>query len=711
MQSSSEPSVLDYVKSLLRGKPLQLSESLSLPQVEHQPSVETQQPLPAQNTTSNFWESLKIPVTIGLVPLFALIAQFSFEPSPSGRDWLIGTILYLSSAMLAVWLAWRGILVVASPRSAEAIVLSEPAFYFHKRALYVALVFGMAAAFTMSANHLNTFNVLLWLIAILAIVFTFVPIPPPSKPLLATTARRILQFPHRIEINLFSFVFVLIFGIAIFFRFYQLQQVPPEMVSDQAEKLLDVWDVLHGQTSIFFPRNTGREMFQFYLTAAVIRVLGTDYSFLSLKIGTVLCGLLTLPYIYGIGNELANRRVGLFAMLFAGFGYWPNVVARAGLRYTLYPFFAAPALYYLIRGLRTRKTGDFILSGLFLGAGLHGYSPFRIVPFVVLAAMLIYLLSRNISRNDKKIALWGLLTIVAVSFFVFLPLFRYMLQNPEMVTYRMMTRMSDWERPIEQPILLLFFQNLWKAFRMFAWDNGEVWVISIPGRPAFDFISAALFHLGVVLLFWRFLRSKNWLDLFLLISIPILLLSSVLSFAFPAENPILNRTSAAFVPGFVLIGFALDSLMTSLTNHTRKFIPILAVLLLVVWSMVNNYRLVFVEYQNLYLQSAWNTTEMGMAVRDFQELFGSAENVWLVGYPHWADSRLVAINAGLIPRDIAIMPENLSTTTGLPGAKMFLLNLQDSTSLQTLQTLYPKNYIFTYPSKVAKDFVVFIALP
>ena len=40
----------------------------------------------------------------------------------------------------------------------------------------------------------------------------------------------------------------------------------------EREKLLDVNDVLHGQFSIFFPRNTGREAFQFYLIAATVKL-------------------------------------------------------------------------------------------------------------------------------------------------------------------------------------------------------------------------------------------------------------------------------------------------------------------------------------------------------------------------------------------------------------------------------------------------------
>jgi len=45
--------------------------------------------------------------------------------------------------------------------------------------------------------------------------------------------------------------------VAVYFRMYQLNAVPNEMISDHAEKLLDVNDVLNGQTSIFLPAIPG----------------------------------------------------------------------------------------------------------------------------------------------------------------------------------------------------------------------------------------------------------------------------------------------------------------------------------------------------------------------------------------------------------------------------------------------------------------------
>src|SRR5690606_4009769 len=157
---------------------------------------------------------------------------------------------------------------------------------------------------------------------------------------------------------LWSGLVLAVFGLSIFYRLYQLDAIPIEPFSDHAEKILDVYEITEGETLIFFERNTGREAFQMYWTLLVAKVFGTGFSFFSLKLGTVLLGILTLPYVYLLGREYGNERVALFALFLFGIAYWPNVISRIGLRFPLYPLFLAPALLYLTRGLRTRNRND-----------------------------------------------------------------------------------------------------------------------------------------------------------------------------------------------------------------------------------------------------------------------------------------------------------------------------------------------------------------
>jgi 4-amino-4-deoxy-L-arabinose transferase-like glycosyltransferase len=212
-----------------------------------------------------------------------------------------------------------------------------------------------------------------------------------------------------------------------------------------------------------------------YLTAGIIEFFRTGYTALSLKIGTVLAGLLTLPYLYLLGKEFGHKRIGLFALLFAGMAYWPNVISRVGLRFPLYPLFVAPVLYYLIRGLRTSKRNDFILAGLFLGIGLHGYSPIRILPIIILIVIAVYLLHSQ-ARGKRLQAISGLLVLALISLIVFLPLLRFAIEYPSLFNLRALSRLGTIERPLPGPALLIFLKNLWNASIMYFWSDGQVWV-------------------------------------------------------------------------------------------------------------------------------------------------------------------------------------------------------------------------------------------
>jgi 4-amino-4-deoxy-L-arabinose transferase-like glycosyltransferase len=488
------------------------------------------------------------------------------------------------------------------------------------------------------------------------------------------------------------------------------------MTSDHAEKLLDVWDVLHGQTHIFFPRNTGREFIQFYLTATVATLFGTGISFISLKIGTMIFGLLTLPFIYLLGKELGNREIGFWAAIFTGIAYWPNVITRMALRFTFYPAFAAPTLYFLVRGLRRNKRNDFIISGLFLGLGLHSYTPIRILPFVVVAAVLIYLVHRQ-SRGVRKDAILHLGVLSVTSLFIFLPLLRYAQENPAIFDYRALTRLGTLERPLPGPPLQILVQNVWNGLLMLNWDNGEVWVSSIPHRPALGIVSGALFILGLVLVAVRYYRQRQWQDIFLLLSIPMLSLPSTLSLAFPAENPNLSRAGGAFIPAFLIVGIAMYSILAAIRERLADFpwAPRLAWslgALLLLWSTVQNYDLVFNQYYKEFALSAWNSSEMGQVIRDFANTFGTPDTAWVVPYPYWVDTRLVGMNAGYPTKDYAIPPDQLQTTLALPGPKLFLVDLEDQKTVVELNNMYPNGFLKEYHSKYPdKDFLVFFVPP
>ncbi len=724
-----EPSVLDYVKWIFSFKwnqPMEippLSEE-ELPEVESEETAgeaegegikgAVNEEVPLLVRARNFSQALPWRSILALI--FGLLAQLGLEPPRSYENpSIMVLIFYWAAACFVVW----GVLAKEwdAPEPAEEAEAPMASFvrWIPLLAGFVAMPLALIA---LLGNRFTEVNVLLWAMCLLYIVLAFWRFAAGNQSILARARalwERVKELRQRapvihFKVTPFLFLLVVVIGAALFYRFHQLNQVPAEMWSDHAEKLLDVNDLLNGQHKIFFERNTGREAFQFYWTALIVQVTGMDLGFMALKLGTVLAGLITLFYMYRLGKLVGNPWVGLLALLLAGVAYWPNVMSRAALRYALYPLFVAPLMFYLIRGIRSSNRNDLIKAGIALGLGLHGYSTYRIVPFLVVLAFGLYLLHAQ-SKNKRKQALGGFFILALVSLAVFLPLLSYTLEHPDMFGGRAFSRLIP-SGPTEKPLTEIFLNNTWKASVMFFWDNGEIWVHSIPHRPALDPVSAVLFFIGVVLLVIRYVRKRNWLDLFLLLSIPVLLLPSILSLAFPSENPSLNRTAGAYVPVFVIAAIGLESLGRAWLSRAKSKIGIasavygLTMLIILVFS--KNYDLVFDQYANSFRAGAWNTSEMGELIKDFSASVGTSDTAYVVPYPYWVDTRLVGINAGNIEKDYALWPENFDTTLSDPRTKLFILKMEDTVSLDKLRQLYPNAiyWLHQVPDLVGKDYYV-----
>ncbi|MBN2048757.1 MAG: glycosyltransferase family 39 protein, partial [Anaerolineaceae bacterium] len=516
----------------------------------------------AEDQSVSAKSSAAVPWRILLTLFFAIAGQSVMEPPTPNFGLAIG--LYVLSAAFMIWAVTRKEL-----RLSDSPVQRQRPFGLEYKStpMLLSVPFLLGAFLTFGNNRFNLLNLLLWLIGFALVVYGLW-LPKKRAEGEADFISKVECFLRNPSIHFhigkWELLLLVMALVGVFFKTYALAETPAEMFSDHAEKLLDVQDVLEGTTSIFFERNTGREAFQMYLTAFVSETFGTGISFMSLKLGTVLCGILILPYLYLLGKELGNRWVGLLALGFIGIAYWPNVIARVGLRFILYAFFTAPTLYYFLRGMRHSNRNDLILAGVFLGLGLHGYSSFRFVPVVIVIGVLLFLLHQRTGNSRFSASIWSLLVIALVSFVVFLPLFRYMLSNPTMFSYRMATRLGTLEREYPGSPILIFFGNYLKANLMFFWTNGNTWVHSVTNRPALDVVTAASYFIGLALLVIRYVRQRKWEDLFLLVSIPMLLMPSILSLAFPDENPSLNRTSGAMVPVILVAAMGLEAVLRGL---------------------------------------------------------------------------------------------------------------------------------------------------
>ena len=700
----TEATVLDWFVSLVRLKPIPIPE----------PGTQSAAPIPpptAQAKTATERAAIRVEAAHVRVPialLLAIVAQIGLA-SHSNVPFFVG--LYFAAAGLIGWGVWVGDFgeVIAQRTRSKSAVAT-----FDQRWLVAGLGLAVLAYVSSADNTFRLTTLIFWggAVALTGRAFWLGKLPGAGLP---DRVRKFAEKPQlRLRLDGWNLLVLAVFGLTIYFRFSHLAEVPIEMWSDHAEKYLDIVDILDGQTSIFFVRNAGREPMQFYATVAAIKWFGASFSFVTLKTITALAGILTLPFMYLFGKEVAGKWTGLATMALAGIAFWPNLLGRAGMRLPFFPLLLAPALYLLVRGFKSRKQNYFVLTGLLVGLGVYGYTAARITPIVIGLALVLYL-AHSVSRGHRKQSLvWvGIAALMAI--IVAVPFLRVSLDLQDDVLFRTLTRVSDVERPLPGAPLELFLGNMWNALRMFTWDFGQIWILSLPGRPALDWVTGALYHFGLILVVVRYLKGRSWTDLFLVLSVPILLLPSVLSLAFPGENPHPSRAGGAIIPVFTIAGIAMASIW-SWSRQTfeipwRKRIGMGLVGGMFLVAAVTNYDYVIGEYGDQQRQNSWNTAQAAEVVSSFTTSIGSFDDVHMVSYPHWMDSRLVALLAGRPGLDIVLWPDEIDALVGVDSPQLFMLHHADVGGLEKLRAKFPGGITNRHAATVeGRDFITYLVL-
>jgi len=621
-----------------------------------------------------------------------------------------GLLFYALAVVLFLKvLASQPLLQAAIARPAAApLRLSWP------RAADLAAMLAAVTFLTAGENTVRPVTVVCWLGAIALTLYAASDPRPDLRRWGHAVVARVRQPPAALELRI-PWLAVLVLGVVLvsaFYHFYQLDAIPADMTSDHAEKFLDIQDLLDGQRPWFFPRNTGREPMQFYLVFLVAAVRGVDH--LSLKLVTASAGTLVTLFCFLFARQFFGNAVGLVAAFLAGVSLWEVATARVGLRFPFAPLFSAICLYLLFRALRSGQRRDYLLLGLALGAGLYGYTPFRIVvPLYIALALALTLVLRwrdgLLARLD--LVRNGLLCYV-VAAVVFLPLGRYMVDYPASFWGRALSRVAT-EGAVPGHPVLVFLGNVKNALLMFNWQGDVVWVNIVPNVPVLDPLTGALFLLGVVYAGVRLVRAREWIYAYLLLAIPVLTLSSTAAITFPNENPSVIRAGPLIPVVFVLAALPLVLAARQLRALLGRpaGVVLAAGLMVVSLGLVArwNYESYFITYNEQYRLTAHNSREMGQVVRGFAESVGSYEQAYHIPWPHWVDTRNIGTAAGR-PRwnNALLTPEAIRAAAAGPTPQLYLLHPSDQASLELLRTLRPEGHAELHRSRTpGKDFVVY----
>ena len=518
-------------------------------------------------------------------------------------------------------------------------------------------------------------------------------------------------------------------GIAVLF--WRIADIPREMTSDHAEKLLDAQDVLDGTYRIFFPRNTGREAMQFYLIAAMAPLTG-GLSYLLMKLGTAAIASFTLPFTFLLGRTLGGTSVGLAALALEVCMRWLLQVARVGLRFPFPPAFGSAIAYLTFKALRDRHRNDFIVLGVVIGISQHTYTALRLFPIGVAACIAVaWVIDRRSGERatQARRLLADTALMVAVAFLVFMPLARYAVEDPQMFLFRGVSRIaSDRVDEVPKNAFAIFGSNVLEALLFFNWSGDAVWVNTIPRLPILDPVSGGLIVIGASWCAYRLIAHREVRYGYLGILVFAGMLPSVMSIAYPGENPSTVRMGAVIPLAAVVTATGLvvatrrlgawlgigDDPNARSRNGSSVLVTGLFAIGLIGWSWMINARAYFIDYPLQHAAASQHASRFGDMVRGFVASGGRREDVHILPGPHWVDWRLLSVEVG----DVRWQPI-VDKVTEVPnqdsaiGRRLYLVHPDDRTSLEQLRRWYPSASVMSpgFPETGGAPLFVAVDIP
>lgn len=533
--------------------------------------------------------------------------------------------------------------------------------------------------------------------------------------------------------NWAALIVIVLMVIGAYLRLNSLPDAPPEMTSDHVEMLRDVFNISLGENSVFFGANGGREAAQFYLFSLLANVPGLGINFDTLKLLTVIEGILTIPVIFFMAREIVGREqkqlatlVGLTAAALVTVSFWHIVISRLGERIALMPLFTALFALYFARALRYNRRTDFLYAGLALGFGLYTYQAFRMIPLVVAVGGLIAILFSIGTKNTRRLVL-NLIALGVVAFVIYLPLFSYSLQYPEdywrrtsgrlfgdeitqttdengVLVYRAATlqeRLTAFNENI--PVLL---SNIRNALLMYNWKGDVAWFNNAPNEPAFDPISGGLLVVGVAAWIGRMIRRRDAMTWLVPVFLIIMILPSAFSIAYPIENPSATRMSGTLPIVYLLAGLSFALLLRGIARVISGTIGWIVALIAAAALIAGSYAVNNVRYFDQYVTSYRNSSlpyrDAAEVLRGFAENVGGWGNAFVINYPYWWDHRALAYAAGMpafpngIP-SLSNVPSWLENAPNQPAPfaldvnrdLLFFYAAQDEVTQEWLQMIFP----------------------
>lgn len=317
---------------------------------------------------------------------------------------------------------------------------------------------------------------------------------------------------------------------AMVFRLYRLSDLPPALGNDEAVQGISALGVLEGDHAIFFPEFTAREPLVIYLAALAISFLGRTIA--AVRLPTALASAGAVVALFWLGWTLfshddgeggdsasadgrAQGRLlpwrGLFfgsvaaGLMTSSLGHF--TLGRVALRPNYFPLFLTLCLVFLWQGWRRESRWQIVLAGVCASLTAHSYIAARVVPFLLLAFGLSFVVpATTLSREKARRALPRILLFVGVSGLFTAPLLIHFFLHPDHFSVRTQILWIFGRGASVQDAWAALFANVLEHISRLGFRAQDDWPLRSLRRLILFPHEALFFWIGVCASVWSWRR-------------------------------------------------------------------------------------------------------------------------------------------------------------------------------------------------------------
>jgi len=409
------------------------------------------------------------------------------------------------------------------------------------------------------------------------------------RPALARVPQALISLPPRTRAFVASLpagtrweiaLLVVILLFAAFTRFYQLDAMPNGCQSDECNNGLDAVSWLQGAPyTAYAETNEGQATFFTYLLSLSFRLFGIGV--VQMRVVSACIGVLTVLAFYLLARDLVDRRIALAATGLLAGARWHITFSRIIYELILMPLAEVLLFYFFLRALRRGRRRDWALTGLVLGGGMHTYTAWRVIPFLIGLYLVYWLIThRHRWRRDLE----GIAWLAGGALVALIPLGVYIVQKWNVFLSRIQ-HISVFQEIEQAKSYEPLWSNLRKTLLMFNYQGDAAGLNNLPGAPLLPFdvrsagafmsrvpeswILAALVGVLFVLGAVYALRYSAHPVPFLLV-VAFLFVGSVAVLSVAHEAPTARRPIGLVPVVFLLVALALEQFWLAFQNAWRN---------------------------------------------------------------------------------------------------------------------------------------------